>query len=121
MGIVNMINLQMSPNQLQVQFYPGQANVYSSHVRIPNHPHCDRPVALHLSGGQLLVSFGCMLPSTQWWDVYFASASGTASSSYWDYVAYSDAFLPVPEPSSMLALAGGIAGITAFALRRKRR
>ena len=41
--------------------------------------------------------------------------------SYWQYVAYSKEFLPVPEPSSLLALAGGLAGLGGMALRRRRR
>ena len=41
--------------------------------------------------------------------------------SYWQYVAYSKEFLPVPEPSSLLALAGGLAGLGGMALRRRKR
>lgn len=54
--------------------------------------------------------------------VTFGSYLGAGSyDSYWQYVAYSKQFLPVPEPSSLLALAGGIAGFGGFVLRRKRR
>jgi hypothetical protein len=49
--------------------------------------------------------------------VRFGSHSST---SYWQYVNYSKDFAPVPEPSSILALVGGIAGLGGFALRRRR-
>lgn len=45
---------------------------------------------------------------------------GDTAEAYWDYVAYSKQFLPVPEPSSILALAGGMAALGGLALRRKR-
>jgi hypothetical protein len=44
------------------------------------------------------------------------SDPGATSDSYWDYVSYS----VVPEPSSILAFAGGIAGLGGLALRRRR-
>lgn len=40
--------------------------------------------------------------------------------SYWQYVAYSKEYLPVPEPSSLLTLLGGIAGLGGLAMRRRR-
>jgi len=40
--------------------------------------------------------------------------------SYWDYVCYSKEFVPVPEPSSLLALASGLLGLGGLALRRRR-
>lgn len=42
------------------------------------------------------------------------------SDSYWDYVAYSNAFIPlaIPEPSSLLALLAGVGGIGSVAWRR---
>lgn len=45
--------------------------------------------------------------------------SGYLGDSYWDYVAYSNAFLPIPEPSSLLALLAGLGGFGAM-LRRRR-
>jgi len=55
--------------------------------------------------------------------VWFGTAwsVGDTAEAYWDYVAYSAAFLPIPEPSSLLALAGGVAGLGGFALRRRGR
>ncbi len=40
--------------------------------------------------------------------------------SYWDYVAYSHSFEPVPEPSSLLALLAGVGGLGALMRRRRR-
>lgn len=48
------------------------------------------------------------------------SVPGT-SDSYWDYVAASPEFLPIPEPSSLLALGGGVMGLAGLAVRRRRR
>ena len=61
-----------------------------------------------LSGaaGQDGVSFGSPLPIG-------------SHDSYWQYVGYSKAFVPVPEPSSLAALGGGMMGL--LALRRRRR
>lgn len=59
-------------------------------------------------GFQGNIGFGC-LPSVNLPD---------ASESYWDYVAYSNAFLPVPEPSSLLALGAGL-GAVGLALKRR--
>jgi len=42
------------------------------------------------------------------------------SDTYWQYVDYSNSFVPVPEPSSLLALVCGIAGVGGIALRRRR-
>ena len=54
-------------------------------------------------------------------DVLFGSISAAGvNESYWDYVAYSNDFLPVPEPASLLALAGGLAGVAIGAMRRRR-
>ena len=54
--------------------------------------------------------------------IMFGAGSTTGTSeSYWDYVAYSKEYLPVPEPSSLIALAGGLAGLGGMALRRRRR
>jgi hypothetical protein len=58
-------------------------------------------------GGQGFVDFGGSLRSE-------------LGQSHWDYVAYSASFEPVPEPSSILALVGGITGLGGFALRRRR-
>ena len=56
--------------------------------------------------GQDGVSFGSPLPIG-------------SHDSYWQYVGYSKAFVPVPEPSSLAALGGGMMGL--LALRRRRR
>lgn len=54
-------------------------------------------------------------------NIAFGTASMTGrSESLWDYVAYSDAFIPVPEPSSLLALGMGGLGVLGMALRRRR-
>ncbi|MCX6376357.1 MAG: PEP-CTERM sorting domain-containing protein [Armatimonadetes bacterium] len=53
--------------------------------------------------------------------VNFGSCLGAGPcDSYWQYVAYSKQFVPVPEPSSLIALAGGLAGLGGTALRRRR-
>jgi hypothetical protein len=64
------------------------------------------------------------------WDAdYWSLATGEpvgvrfgshSSISNWQYVNYSKDFAPVPEPSSIFALVGGIAGLGGFALRRRR-
>jgi len=40
--------------------------------------------------------------------------------SYWQYVAYSKEFIPVPEPSSLAALLCGLAGVGGVVIRRRR-
>ena len=55
--------------------------------------------------------------------VYFgAYGAGTAatSDSYWDYVRYSKEYLPVPEPSTLMALVGGLGALGLPMLRRRR-
>jgi hypothetical protein len=53
--------------------------------------------------------------------VNFGSYWGTQPyDSYWQYVAYSKQFLPIPEPSSLAALLAGLAGFGA-AMRRRRK
>ncbi|HET6453420.1 MAG TPA: PEP-CTERM sorting domain-containing protein [Armatimonadota bacterium] len=53
--------------------------------------------------------------------MYFGAIGyAPTSESYWDYVAASPEFLPIPEPSSLLALAGGLIGLGGLALRRRR-
>ncbi len=63
----------------------------------------EAPFHSALSGTPGGVSFGCY-----------------SSDSYWQYVAYSHSFEPVPEPSSLLALLAGVVGFAAT-LRRRRR
>lgn len=43
-----------------------------------------------------------------------------STDSYWQYVAYSKEYLPVPEPSSLAALAFGILPIGVTAIRKRR-
>ena len=53
-------------------------------------------------------------------DVLFGSNSRSGvNESYWDYVAYSNAFLPIPEPSSLLALVCGL-GAMGFVIRKRK-
>ena len=67
-------------------------------------------------------------PALSWQDtsrggqngVRFGSDSTTGTSdSYWGYVGYSEQLLPVPEPSSFLALLAGVGG-SGILLRRKK-
>jgi hypothetical protein len=54
--------------------------------------------------------------------VHFGSSHYTGeatSDSYWDYVRYSKEYLPVPEPSALMALAGGLGALGLPILRRK--
>ncbi len=53
---------------------------------------------------------------------YVPRAEAT-SDSYWDYVRYSTEYLPlpVPEPSALITLAGGLGALALPLLRRKRR
>ena len=60
------------------------------------------------TGGQDGINFGSY--------TYIGDA---AFDSYWQYVAYSKEFLPVPEPSSLLVLAVSLAGIGAAVVRRR--
>lgn len=82
--------------------YDGGTNVYAW---VNNQPALSW--TLSGSAGQNGISFGTYI-------------STDAFDSYWQYVGYSKQFLPVPEPSSLLALASGIAGLGGFVLRRKR-
>ncbi len=43
------------------------------------------------------------------------------SDSYWDYVRYSTEYIPVPEPSALMTLAGGLGTLALPLMRRKRR
>lgn len=45
--------------------------------------------------------------------------SADAFDSYWQYVAYSKQFQPVPEPSSLLALGSSLLGLVGFAIRKR--
>lgn len=57
-------------------------------------------------GGQGTVSFG-------------GSSESGLGQSYWDYVAYSNAFFPIPEPSSFLALGSGLLALRTLIRRRR--
>jgi len=63
---------------------------------------------LYGTGGQDGINFGS-----------YTYTSDAAFDSYWQYVAYSKAFLPVPEPSSLLALFASLAATGAIGIRRK--
>ena len=53
--------------------------------------------------------------------IFFGTSliADATSESYWDYVRYSNEYLPVPEPSGLLALAGGMSGLLALSRRRR--
>ena len=58
-------------------------------------------------------------PGTTGGSVYFGTLfNQPTSESYWDYVRYSNEYLPVPEPSGLLALTSGLTGL--LAMRRRR-
>ena len=57
-------------------------------------------------GGQNGISFG-------------SDYRGGSFDSYWQYVAYSKEFLPIPEPSSLVALLAGLGGLGAMMRRRR--
>ncbi len=46
---------------------------------------------------------------------------GTAYDSYWDYVRYSTEYMPVPEASALMTLAGGLGALALPLMRKKRR
>jgi len=71
--------------------------------------------------GQLAFSFSVPHSGGQGGVLFGAGSPEGMSDSYWQYVAYSKQFLPIPEPSSLLALAGGLVGLPGFALRRRAR
>ena len=69
--------------------------------------------------GQMALSFA-LAPTNGQNGVTFGSYGGAASSdSYWQYVAYSKEFLPVPEPATLIALAP-LSLLTGAGLVRKR-
>lgn len=67
-----------------------------------------------------LVMQGAAKPGGNYEDIIFGSPWGGMGDSYWDYVAYSASFEPVPEPSSLAALAFGLLPFGAAAIRRRR-
>jgi len=117
------VSIGLQPGGVDVGTAPGVPRLYITDltmfrtIRVAIDPQGQSYVWL---GGQLLDH------GVSSWDfpncaLAFQNYSYVASDSYWDYIGYSAAFLPVPEPSSLLALAGGIAGLGGLALRRKRR
>lgn len=69
--------------------------------------------------GQLAFSFGIPQSGGQSGLLFGAGSPEGTSDSYWQYVEYSKQFLPVPEPSSLVGLAGSILALAGFALRRR--
>jgi hypothetical protein len=50
----------------------------------------------------------------------FTFGGNTNSDAYWQYVDYSNSFVPVPEPPSLVALLCGVAGLGGVVFRRRR-
>ncbi len=114
------VYLIMSADQLQVL---GYANTYSVDLS----EFQTIRVALDGEGGAFVWLNDAPLYSStsshgdvQQADAQFYAYPGSPSSSYWDYVAYSSAFLPVPEPPSPLALGLGLLPLAGVALRKRR-
>ncbi len=115
----------MLPNELQILFYPDQLSTYPvdlsqfQAVRVGTDTQGDASVWVD----NVLLCSG-KVPGGNPQEpgvVAFGAPYGSASSSYWDYVAYSAAFLPVPEPSCITALAAGLVGLGGLAVGRRRR
>ena len=64
--------------------------------------------------------FSGSAPGTTGGSVHFGTnlIKEFTSESYWDYVRYSREYVPVPEPSGLLALTSGLTGL--LAMRRRR-
>ena len=100
--------LWLTPDQIGAQLAGGQVNWYPADLS----EFQTVRLAVDSSGGSSVWMDGVLLCSavssyvnTQTRGPQFGAEFDTASNSYWDYVAYSNAFLPVPEPSSVLPLA----------------
>mgnify|MGYP000870770533 CR=1 FL=1 len=103
----------------------GSANLFDCHFADMTQYHTLRiALAGGTSGGHFIVWLDDVqvlggAGSRQGGGVFFGTAQPPLTSeSYWDYVRYSRDYLPVPEPSGLLALAGGMSGMLALSRRR---
>ena len=104
------VDVDMSPSQLQVTYWTSphsQVNTYA----VDMSQFQTIRVAVDTGGDWFLWLDNALLSSgistsgnVQEESFSFGGNYGSASSSYWDYVAYSKAFLPVPEASSVCRL-----------------
>lgn len=108
-------------DHIDVTFFPGTAVTYSADMsgfrtlRVATSAQGHSYVWLD---GELLCQ-GLTSSGLQGGLMFGSISYAGLSESYWDYVAYSNAFLPVPEPSALVALLAGLGGF-GFTLRRRR-
>jgi len=115
--------LELYADRVQINFGSGRQQTYHSDLSVFHTIRLDMDAwsRSYVWLDDVLAAQGTSTPGGNTFDLMFGAPFSGASESYWDYVAYSAAFLPIPEPSSLLALAGGLAGIVGAGMWRRRR